>query len=210
MPDGKHSKEKLNVRVPPQKKQEWKDHLEDGESLTSLVQRAVDREVRDEYVPQQALDELQSEGSSEIDFTEITTRLEDLQSTVTALQNQIDEQSTVESQYSEKEVSAVAMQAYQHVPDYTDVSTSESPPDADIDLDDGPIDESDIEVTWGVDEDSELADTPAYSKGTAERIAHVLDEDVPLVRKSLIYLENETTEDVFSVIMDSTRYWVRK
>jgi len=85
MADGQHSKEKLNVRVPPQKKQEWKDHLEDGESLTSLVQRAVDREVRDEYVPQQAIDELQSEGSSEIDFTEITTKLEDLQSTVASV-----------------------------------------------------------------------------------------------------------------------------
>jgi len=57
MPDGAHKKVKLNVRVPPDKKEEWKDSLEGGETLSSLVRRAVDHEVRDEYVSKDTIDD---------------------------------------------------------------------------------------------------------------------------------------------------------
>ena len=33
MADGTHDKVKLNVRVPPDKKQEWKDALDEGETV---------------------------------------------------------------------------------------------------------------------------------------------------------------------------------
>ncbi|WP_161606890.1 hypothetical protein [Natronolimnohabitans innermongolicus] len=51
MSDGAYRKVKLNVCVPPTKKEEWKDVLEEEEILTSLVQRAVGWEIRDEYIP---------------------------------------------------------------------------------------------------------------------------------------------------------------
>jgi hypothetical protein len=42
MADGTHDKVKLNVRVPPNKKQEWKDALDEGETLSSLVRCFVE------------------------------------------------------------------------------------------------------------------------------------------------------------------------
>ena len=80
MADGTHKTVKLNVRVPPDKKQEWKDALDDGETLSSLVRRSVDREINDEYVSQEPVDRIVgSTDRAEVDLSAVMARFDDLQ-----------------------------------------------------------------------------------------------------------------------------------
>ncbi len=39
MPDGSHNKVKLNVRVTPEKKKEWQDALDDGQTYRHSSER---------------------------------------------------------------------------------------------------------------------------------------------------------------------------
>jgi len=202
MPDGSHSKVKLNVRVPPSKKAEWKDALQEGETLTSLVQRAVDREVRDEYVPRQAIEDVRSDGELDVDLSDVTTKIDDLKQTVNVLQIQIDDLSTPGTTPDEERVSELAMELVPHIPLYDDVH-----PDLRRE-----IGESGDEPLDGLKTAIEYAHRHEPEKqfdGSAYTIADAVDEEEVLVRQALIYLERRTTEKVSSVVADGTRHWIR-
>lgn len=204
MPDGPHNKVKLNVRVSPSKKEEWKDALEEGETLTSLVQRAVDHEVRDDYVPRSALEDIQGSGETEVDFTEVTSKISELQNAVGSLQDQVDDLSTPGTTPTEEKVSDLAMQLLPHIPRYTDI------PDHHL-----------AEMGQADSEEERRAHFKTAIKairhnephitldGSAQRLANEVAEEEPIVRQALIYLEQRTTENVHSVVVDSTRHWVR-
>ncbi|MUW13274.1 hypothetical protein GJ633_00385 [Halorubrum sp. CBA1125] len=195
MADGNHSKVKLNVRVPPQKKEEWRDALDDGESLTSLVRRAVDREIRDEYIHRDSIEELNRDVTADIDLGEITTQLDTLQDAVSAIHERLDDDEAPGT-FDEGEVSRVAMNSVEHIPTL-------------------PIPERMQEEYGGnpsISEKLELARRRAAMgeiDGRAETIADKLDEPPALTRQALIYVETNTTEPVHSVVEDGDRHWVR-
>jgi len=197
MPDGAHSKTKLNVRVPPSKKDEWRDALDDGESLTSLVRRAVDREIRDEYIHRDAVEELGAAGAGDIDFTEVTEQIAELQSTVEAMQTQLDAQQDHEG-YPEAKVRDVAMNVVDYIPEAPDPDAVSS------------HEERLRYVEMQIKNDSQGPSMDKSLDGSAEKIAGLASEDeLALVREALIFLERRTTVSVESVIVDGTRHWVQ-
>ena len=119
MADGTHDKVKLNVRVPPDKKQEWKDALDEGETLSSLVRRSVDRELHDEYVPRDAVDDiLGTTNQTDVDLSSVMTRFDDLQQTVEALEGKFDSLSASDASVEEEGVEDLAMDLLPRLPSY--------------------------------------------------------------------------------------------
>lgn len=187
----------LNVRVTPEKKEEWKTSISNDETLAGVVRRAVDRELNDEYVHVDAADHL--DGGDDIDFSEVTTDLDSLSGQVEALQRELDDALTPGSMPPEDQVSEVAMQALAHIPRYSDLSD-------DVRQE---IGERDMDRLRGVKISIEGRQTRV--DGSAQAIAFKMDDDESelIVRQALIYLENRTTENVQSTIADGTRHWVR-
>jgi hypothetical protein len=187
----------LNVRVTPEKKEEWKTSISNDETLAGVVRRAVDRELNDEYVHVDAADHL--DGGDDIDFSEVTTDLDSLSGQVEALQRELDDALTPGSMPPEDQVSEVAMQALAHIPRYSDLSD-------DVRRE---IDGRDMDRLRGMKISIEGRQTPV--DGSAQAIAFRMDDDESelIVRQALIYLENRTTENVQSTIVDGTRHWVR-
>jgi len=187
----------LNVRVTPEKKEEWKTSISNDETLAGVVRRAVDRELNDEYVHVDAADHL--DGGDDIDFSEVTTDLDSLSGQVEALQRELDDALTPGSMPPEDQLSEVAMQALAHIPRYSDFSD-------DVRRE---IDSRDMDRLHGVQTVIEGRQTRV--DGSAQAIAFQLDNDESelIVRQALIYLENRTTENVQSTVADGTRHWVR-
>jgi hypothetical protein len=187
----------LNVRVTPEKKEEWKTSISNDETLAGVVRRAVDRELNDEYVHVDAADHL--DGGDDIDFSEVTTDLDSLSGQVEALQRELDDALTPGSMPPEDQLSEVAMQALAHIPRYSDFSENVR----------REIDSRDIDRLRGVQTAFEGRQTRV--DGSAQAIAFKLDDEESelIVRQALIYLENRTTENVQSTIADGTRHWVR-
>lgn len=187
----------LNVRVTPEKKEEWKTSISNNETLAGVVRRAVDRELNDEYVHVDAADHL--DGGDNIDFSEVTTDLDSLSGQVEALQSELDDALTPGSMPPEDQVSEVAMQALAHIPRYSDLSD-------DVRRE---VDSRDMDRLRGVKISIEGRQTRV--DGSAQAIAFKMDGDESelIVRQALIYLENRTTENVQSTIADGTRHWVR-
>ncbi|WP_257298633.1 hypothetical protein [Haloarchaeobius sp. FL176] len=187
----------LNVRVTPEKKEEWKTSIDNDETLAGVVRRAVDRELNNEYVHVDAADYLDS--GDDIDFSEVTTDLDSLSGQVEALQSELDDALTPGSMPPEDELSEVAMQALAHIPRYSDLSD-------DVRRE---IGERDMDRLRGVKISIEGRQTRV--DGSAQAIAFKMDGDESelIVRQALIYLENRTTENVRSTIADGTRNWVR-
>lgn len=187
----------LNVRVTPEKKEEWKTSISNDETLAGVVRRAVDRELNDEYVHVDAADHL--DGGDDIDFSEVTTDLDSLSGQVEALQRELDDALTPGSMPPEDQISEVAMQALAHIPRYSDLSD-------DVQRE---IGERDMDRLLGVKISIEGRQTRV--DGSAQAIAFKMDDDESelIVRQALIYLENRTTENVQSTIADGTRHWVR-
>jgi hypothetical protein len=187
----------LNVRVTPEKKEEWKTSISNDETLAGVVRRAVDRELNDEYVHVDAADHL--DGGDDIDFSEVTTDLDSLSGQVEALQRELDDALTPGSMPPEDQVSEVAMQALAHIPRYSDLSD-------DVRRE---IGEHDMDRLRGMKISIEGRQTRV--DGSAQAIAFKMDDDESelIVRQALIYLENRTTENVQSTIADGTRHWVR-
>lgn len=187
----------LNVRVTPEKKEEWKTSISNDETLAGVVRRAVDRELNDEYVHVDAADHL--DGGDDIDFSEVTTDLDSLSGQVEALQRELDDALTPGSMPPEDQISEVAMQALAHIPRYSDLSD-------DVRRE---VDSRDMDRLWGVKISIEGRQTRV--DGSAQAIAFKVDDDESelIVRQALIYLENRTTENVQSTIADGTRHWVR-
>ena len=187
----------LNVRVTPEKKEEWKTSIDNDETLAGVVRRAVDRELNNEYVHVDAADYLDS--GDDIDFSEVTTDLDSLSGQVEALQSELDDALTPGSMPPEDQLSEVAMQALAHIPRYSDLSD-------DVKRE---IGERDMDRLRGMKISIEGRQTRV--DGSAQAIAFKMDDDESelIVRQALIYLENRTTENVQSTIADGTRHWVR-
>ena len=119
MADGTHDKVKLNVRIPPDKKQEWKDALDEGETLSSLVRRSVDRELRDEYVPRDAVDDIVgTTDQTDVDLSSVMTRFDDLQQTVEAFEGKFDTFSASDASVEEEDIEDLAMDLLPRLPSY--------------------------------------------------------------------------------------------
>lgn len=202
--DSTHSKPKLNVRFPEAKKQEWKNSLEDGETLTSLVRRAVDREVNDEYVPKDALNEtVDSSSQADIDLSSLTTRLDELQQTVEAFENKLDSISASDGQ-GEEGIESLAMNLLPRIPMYPhDI------PDQILKDGGGAEDMDAQEYIKHIIPASRRDDSFPTIEGTAQRFAREMREPTPKVREALIHLETNTTENVASAIVDDHRHWMR-
>ena len=205
MTDGSHKKTKLNVRVPPAKKEEWKEALEEGETLTSLVQRAVDHEIRDEYVSKDAIsDVVGAPNQSEVDLSSVTSQLDELQQTVEAFENKLDTLSVATEQEDEESIEELAIDILPLLPSYkTDIPKSHRRHMAQASTD------SPKEAIHSLMETMREIDDFPYIDGSAQRLARQTREPTPKVREALIYLEHETTENVSSALIEGTRHWVK-
>lgn len=205
MADGTHDKVKLNVRVPPYKKQEWKDALDESETLSSLVRRSVDREINDEYVPQETVDDIVgSTDQADVDLSSVMTRFDDLQQTVEALEGKFDSLSASDASVEEEDIEDLAMDLLPRLPSYPhdipEQALQEMSGTANMD----PREYIDFIVTTsrGDDEMNTI-------DGTAQKFAREIREPTPTVRQALRYLESDTTENVKSAIVDGRRHWMR-
>ncbi len=199
MPD--RNKIKLNARVTPAKKQEWQDALEDGETLSSLVQRAVDREIRDEYVHVKAIDELGETGRSDvnIDTSGIEDQIDELRSTVSAVNRKIDTIAAKDDEGGEESFEDLAEDLLSRIPHYP----GDFPRDAIESLPGGDSPVETIEALMTAREHTDI-----NIDGSAQRLATELREPEHRVRHALLYLERDTTENVHSTMHDGIRHWV--
>ena len=205
MPDGAHEKVKLNVRVPPNKKQEWKDSLEEGETLSSLVRRAVDHEIRDEYVSKDAIEDLAiSNDQPDLDFSSLTDRLDDMQQTVEAFESKLDTLSASSAEEGEEDIEDLAIDLLPRLPSYP----KDIPEHALRDLD-GRGDMDPQEYIRLIITASRQDENFPTIDGSAQRFAREMREPSPKVRESLMYLESNTTENVESCVLNNTRHWMR-
>lgn len=193
-------KVKLNARVPPAKKEEWLDSLEEGETLNSLVQRAVDREIRGEYVHVETLEEVSGKATSDVDFSEVTERLDELQGTVESLHREIDAVASTGSSYDTERVSEVAMNLMDHIPSWFPQNMGEETIIKDED--------EKLDVVHGLLKDDLRMGQELTKDGSVDRLASEVGESPVLVRQALIYLEQNTTADIGSIVVDGTRHWV--
>jgi hypothetical protein len=122
MPDGAHEKVNLNVRVTPTKKEEWKGSLDDDENLSSLVRRAVDREINHEYIPKEVLDDFSGNtGQADIDLSPVLNQLGDLERSVTSVEHKIDTISVTqadEGENKDEDIEELAMDLLLRLPTY--------------------------------------------------------------------------------------------
>jgi hypothetical protein len=205
MPDGPHNKVKLNVRVSPSKKEEWKEALEEGETLTSLVQRAVDHEIRHEYVLKDAIDEVvASPQQSEVDFSEVTDQVGELQQEINSLEGKIDTLSAANSSSRETtDVVELAMDVLPRIPSYP----GDIPQHVHESLGGkGEMDDQEY-IRFLVKSSRESSDFSI--EGSAQRISNEMGEPAHIVREALIHLETSTTENVTSAVVDGTRHWMQ-
>ena len=205
MADGTHDKVKLNVRVPPDKKQEWRDALDEGETLSSLVRRSVDRELNGEYVPQETVDEIiGSTDQADVDLSAVMARFDDLQQTVEALEGKFDTLSVSSPSADEQDIEELAMDLLPRVPPYP-----EEIPEYALRAMEGNADRGTREsikyIVGASREDSGMDEID----GTAKKLAREIREPTPPVREALCYLESETTENVRSAIIAGERHWMR-
>ena len=198
------SRPKLNVRVSESKKQEWKDSLDDGATLTSLVRRAVDREINDDYVPKDALNvAVDSSNQVDIDLSSLTSRLDKLQRTVEAFEDKLDSISASDSQ-GEEDIESLAMDLLPRLPSYPhDI------PDQILKDVGGTETMEPQEYIKHIVPASRRDDIFPTLKGTAQKFAREMREPTPKVREALIHLETNTTEDVASAIVDDHRHWMK-
>lgn len=194
-----HQKVKLNVRVSPSTKQDWKDALDDDQTLSELVRRSVEKELHNEFIHVHAVDNL----SQDIDLSEITERLSELQATVESLQRQIDMESISDTQDpSGDAIADLAMDAVEHVPTIGDLPREAY----------RTVSEADDTIASYEDaiEDLYHTDIDAAPEGTVTDIAEKLrEDDDELVWHALVYLERKTTESVHSVHAAGQRHWVQ-
>lgn len=205
MASGSHSKVKLNVRVPPSKKEEWKGALEDGETLTSLVRRAVDREINNEYTHVKTVENLGGRDSVDIDTTGIENRIDDLQSTANAVNRKIDTlAATVDDDGEEESIEGLSMDILPRLPVYPSDIPDHVLRDMGGKEDMNPEDYVEFIVEAGMD-----PSTDVMIDGSAQRISTDMREPEHKVRQALLHLEQNTTEGVHSAIVDGTRHWMR-
>lgn len=198
MPDESRNKIKLNVRVTPSKKEEWRGALEDGETLSSLVQRAVDKEIRNEYVPIEAVEAVEATEPQDTSYeTDTLEAIEELQTTVNALNSKIDTIAANDGG-DEESIEDLAIDILPRLPQYP----GDVPLYAVETLPESPTET--IEVLIEARKSTEI-----NIDGSAQRFATELREPEHRVRQALLYLERDTTENVHSAISDGIRHWMR-
>jgi len=209
MPSGSHNKIKLNVRVPPSKKEEWKDALEEGETLTSLVRRAVDREIRDEYIPIEAVETVADSSdtdNAEESVAELSERLDGLHQSIAAVSSKIDTLAVTGDTGdggNEESVEELAANVLGRLPSYPN------------DIPEYVL--KDMEGMGGMEKKEYIETIVEYSHnpndldidGSAQHFAHQLREPEHRIREAMLYLEKETTEGVYSGMVDGIRHWMR-
>jgi hypothetical protein len=131
----------------------------------------------------------------------VTERLDDLQGTVELLHREMDALASTGSSYDTERISEVAMDLMDHIPSWFTPDLGEE-----------------IPITYrrdklGAAEDA-IRDDLHNSReleidGSVDTLAGEVGESAVLVRQALIYLEQQTTADIGSVIVDGTRHWVQ-
>lgn len=199
-----HRKVKLNVRVPSSKKEEWKDSLDEDGTLSALVRRAVDKELSDEYLPRDAVEAMElHSGKQDIDLTEVTGRLSELQRTAEAIEGKVDTLSSGDARTEEGDIEELAMDLLPRLPSYPhDV------PQHVLEALGGKGEMDDREYIRYLVESSRH-DSELEIDGSAQRFAREIRESTPVVREALLYLEDKTTENIKSAVYDGTRHWMR-
>ena len=200
-----HRKVKLNARVTPAKKEEWKNKLDEDETMSSLVRRAVDKEINGEYVPQEAIEDFSGGPSqSDIDLSPILEQLAELQRSVTSVEQQVNNFSATQADDNEdKNIEELAMDLLPRLPNYPN------------DIPEHAL--KDMGGMGGKDPREYVSDLVVATRkdpqlsidGSTQRFSHELQEPAYIIRESLCYLENDTTETVHSAIVDGTRHWMR-
>lgn len=204
MPDGAHRKVKLNVRVTPSKKEEWQNSLDDDETLSSLVRRAVDKEISDEYIPKHAIDDFTGSTEGNADLAPVLDRLRDLQRTVTSVEHKVDNASVTQADEDEdRDLEEIAMDLLPLLPSYP----GDIPEHVLKDL--GGIEDREPQEFISIIVQARREDPHLSIDGSAQRISSEMSEPTYLVREALCYLENDTTESVHSALVDGTRHWMR-
>lgn len=204
MPDGAHQKVKLNVRVTPSKKEEWQATLDDDETLSSLVRRAVDREVNDEYIPKQAVGDFTGSSEVDVDLSPILDQLGDLQRSITSVEHKVDTISVTQADEDEdKDIENLAMDLLPRLSSYP-----EDIPEQVLRSMDG-MRERDPQEFISYLVQARREDSRLSIDGSAQKFSSEMREPTYLVREALCYLENDTTENVHSSIVEGTRHWMR-
>lgn len=177
------------------------DSLDDDETLTSLVRDAVDHELSNEYVHVSTLEEVTGQTTTDVDFSEVTERLDDLQGTIESLHREIDTLASTGSSYDTERISAVAMDLMDHIPSWFSQDLGEEVPIT--------YRRDKLGAAEGAIRDDLHNDRELEIDGSVDTLAAEVGESPVLVRQALIYLEQQTTADIGSVIVDGTRHWVQ-
>ncbi|MFC6613768.1 hypothetical protein ACFQAS_02130 [Halopenitus salinus] len=206
MANEQRNKIKLNVRVARAKKKEWKKALADGETMSSLVQRAVDREINNEYVPIEAVEQTDDTGSGE-DVSQLSEKLDELHRDIAAANSKIDTLAAVgdtEDSDDTESIEELAMDILPRLPAYP----RDIPEYALKDMG-GRGEMSKQEYIEFIIDTLRSTDTGVAIDGSANHFAGQLREPEHKARQALLHLEQETTENVHSAIVDGTRHWMR-
>lgn len=206
MPDGAHEKVKLNVRVTPSKKHEWQAALDDDETLSSLVRSAVDKEINDEYVPQQAIDDFTGSTEGNVDLSPIEEQLGDLKRSVASVEHKVDTISVTQTSDEDggsTDIEELAMDLLLRLPTYPGDIPNEVLKEM------GGMGDKDPQEFISYIIQARREDPRISLDGSAQRFSSEIREPTHVVREALCYLENDTTENVRSAIVDGTRHWMR-
>ncbi len=204
---GPHKQVKLNVRVPPQVKEKWKEATDDGESFKDLVVRAMNREVNEEYVHQTHIQ--QNIDLGDVDFGALGTRLDGIENELKELRADLDETvspATSETQLEsldQQSIESLAADVHNHLPL---VDSEEIFTDQDVPL---TMDSRDRAKVTGFLEDITLA---VNDLTEIDDIDSATESDLRYnrihVREALLYLQNNTTAKINSLVDDSgKRRW---
>lgn len=193
---------KLNVRVPAEKKREYKDAVPEGEPLSSLVRRAIDHEIRDEYVPIDIKTNREPAGSP-TDLDPVLDRLDTVERAIHAVEHKFDKATINSSEdVSQSDIEDVSIELLSHIPRFSECVGSES--------------EKIIKQRYTSPHKKSKAAVDAMPEieevsvdGTAVTLSEYVDAPTHIVRAALIHLETNTTERIASAIdTQGHRHWI--
>lgn len=199
MSDSRRRK-KLNVRVSPAKKQEWLDSLNEDETLTELIRRGVDKEIRGEYVSRDLLDDIERGTDSGPDIDPILARLDDLDRSVSSVEEKIDTVSVTQEGETLDNIDELALDVFPRLPSYPE----EFPPEVYESV--SPTEMEPHQFVTMLVQAGERSGIQI--DGSAQRISTEMREPRYRVREACLYLEHESTETVHSAVVNGIRHWV--
>ena len=215
-PKGPHKQVKLNVRVPPNLKEDWMGKLDDGETLKDLVVRAVNRELNNEYVHQDHVPdpiEFEDWGLDAVEnrLTGIESQLEEVAADINevVLADAASEKNA-RKELTHRELIDLAEKQHNYIPQVTnenEIINQELPVGMEP-KNRAPITGLTEDLTlavheWNINEDEELdydidMDMSEYD----------LDFTRIDVHQALMYLKNSSTSNIHSILdKDGRRRW---